>query len=91
MPYADHNHTHQDHGSIIATYIGEDLKDGLSECPTRYRVIKVLDREEETEDDEEAEQRRESTDEMTPMGADHEAFRVSSDRCAEASNPVSVY
>jgi hypothetical protein len=31
------------------------------------------------------------TDDMTPIGADHEAFRVSSDRCAEASNPVSVY
>ena len=31
------------------------------------------------------------TDEMTPIGADHEALRVSSDRCAEASNPVRVY
>jgi hypothetical protein len=31
------------------------------------------------------------TDEITPIGADHEALRVSSDRWAEASNPVRVY
>jgi hypothetical protein len=31
------------------------------------------------------------TDEMTPRGALQEAFRVSSDKCADASNPVSVY
>lgn len=31
------------------------------------------------------------TDETTPMGADQEAFLVSSERWAEASKPVSVY
>jgi len=31
------------------------------------------------------------TEEITPRGADHDAFRVSSERCAEASKPVSVY
>ena len=31
------------------------------------------------------------TEEMTPIGADQEALRVSSERCAEASKPVSVY
>jgi len=31
------------------------------------------------------------TELMTPIGALHDAFRVSSDRCAEASKPVMVY
>ena len=31
------------------------------------------------------------TDEMTPIGALQLAFLVSSDKCAEASNPVNVY
>lgn len=30
------------------------------------------------------------TEEITPIGADQDAFRVSSDRCAEASKPVSL-
>lgn len=31
------------------------------------------------------------TEETTPIGADQDAFRVSSDRWADASKPVSVY
>jgi hypothetical protein len=31
------------------------------------------------------------TELITPIGADQEALRVSSDRWADASNPVSVY
>jgi len=31
------------------------------------------------------------TEDMTPMGADQDALRVSSERWAEASKPVSVY
>lgn len=31
------------------------------------------------------------TEEITPIGADQEALRVSSERWAEASKPVSVY
>lgn len=31
------------------------------------------------------------TEEITPIGALHDAFLVSSDKCAEASKPVKVY
>jgi hypothetical protein len=31
------------------------------------------------------------TELMTPIGADQDAFLVSSDRCADASKPVNVY
>jgi hypothetical protein len=60
MPNANHNDAHQDHGSVITTRISEDLQDGLSETSTGCGKSEVLDREQETEDDEEAEQGRES-------------------------------
>ena len=55
MPYASHDHAHQYYRAIITKYIYEDLQYRLP-VGTRYRILKVLNTEKETEHDEQTEE-----------------------------------
>ena len=59
MPDTDHDKTHQHHGSILPKYIHENLQHGLA-IRAPDRVLEILDAEQETEEDEEAEKSRET-------------------------------
>ncbi len=56
MPHAKHNETHQDYGPIVTKYVVKNLEHGLSEPHAVDSVVEVLNREQETADDEEAKQ-----------------------------------
>jgi hypothetical protein len=54
MPHTNHDKTHQHHGSILPKHIHENLQHGLA-IRAPDRVLEILDAEQETEEDEEAE------------------------------------
>ena len=56
MPHTDYDERHEGYGAVIAEDIDEDLSHWLA-YGTVDRVVEVLDREEERDEEEEAEDR----------------------------------